>query len=161
MHPWDIYGCMCILCMVQKIPRSTLFRLASYLRSLIIMEQLQRNKERTEKRPTMLFRLLSRFFPFWSGNWVEHLKLHFLSSSFHLVFLSKEADTSYWPNKDQYLPTWKTFLSCYFPPCTELPDSLFPSLNSVFNAIPEQIKKGYNHFLYSFPAYKKHCLIHL
>lgn len=120
-----------------------------------------RNKERAEKKPTMLFRLLSRFFPFWSGNWVEHLKSHFLSSSFHLVFLSKEADTSYWPNKDQYLPTWKTFLSCYFPPCTELPDSLFPSLNSVFNAIPKQIKKGYNHFLYSFPAYKKHCLIHL
>lgn len=148
--------------MEQKISRSTPFRLASYLRSLIIMEQLQAIEGR-EKKPTVLFRLFSRFFPFWSVNWVEHLKSHFLSFSFHLVCLSKEADTSCCPRKKRLISTYmEKFLSCAFPPCTELPNSLFPCSNSLFHVTSKQIKKGYNdRSLYSFPAYQRSSLIHL
>jgi len=68
-----------------------------------------RDKEKAEKKPTVLFRLLSRFFTHWFVKWFQPLILHFLYFSFRLAFLSRKADTSYSPKKDYYLPTWKNF----------------------------------------------------
>lgn len=74
--------------------------------------------------------LFPDIFPLWSMSWVEHLKLHCPSSSFHPVILSREADISYCPWKRIISTHMEKSLSCYFPAYIESPNSPFPCLNS-------------------------------